>query len=74
MPRCDKTTGLEVHHKRRDGGNELNNAEVLCQECHENTGTYGTPGGSPLDFSEETKKDALRRADNQCECIKDNCH
>jgi len=30
MARCTRKRGLEVHHKRRDGGNDLNNAEVLC--------------------------------------------
>jgi len=75
MSRCTKTRGLEVHHKRRDGGNGLDNAEVLCPPCHEATPTYGVPGKEPPDFSEETKKAAFRRAGNQCECTKTGgCH
>ena len=30
MSQCTRTNNLEVHHKRRDGGNGLDNAEVLC--------------------------------------------
>ena len=75
MARCTQINGLEVHHKRRDGGNGLNNAEVLCSPCHEATSTYGTPGNSPPEFSEETKAMARRRAGNQCECTRTGgCH
>jgi 5-methylcytosine-specific restriction endonuclease McrA len=75
MARCTKTSGLEVHHKRRNGGNSLNNAEVLCQKCHKATDTYGTPGDSPDPFDEETKKKALRNAGNRCECTRTGgCH
>ena len=41
MARCNRTKELEVHHKRRYGGNGIENAEVLCHECHINTDTYG---------------------------------
>jgi 5-methylcytosine-specific restriction endonuclease McrA len=74
MSRCTATRNLEVHHKRRDGGNDITNAQVLCQSCHSNTSTYGTPGKSPPDFSEATKQEALQKAGHQCECMKDNCH
>ena len=75
MARCTRTRGLEVHHKRRDGGNGKDNAEVLCPKCHEATSTYGTGAGSPPPFSEETKKAALKRAENQCECTRTSgCH
>lgn len=75
MARCTRTSGLEVHHKSRYGGNGLDNAEVLCQPCHEATSSYGTPGVSPPDFSEETRQAALRRAGNQCECTRTGgCH
>ena len=75
MARCTRTSGLEVHHKNRYGSNGLDNAEVLCQTCHEATSSYGTPGVSPADFTEETKKAALRRAKNQCECTRTGgCH
>ena len=75
MARCARTRGLEVHHKRRDGGNDLGNAEVLCGTCHAATSTYGRPGKSPPAFSEETKQRALRRAGNRCECTRaGGCH
>jgi hypothetical protein len=32
---------LEVHHKRKAGGNGLGNAEALCPSCHVATGSYG---------------------------------
>jgi len=73
MARCKKTIGLEVHHKRRDGGNDLDNAEVLCQYCHGNTSTYGRDGQSPPAFSQSTKDEALKRANNQCECDRKIC-
>lgn len=68
MARCSRTKELEIHHKRRDGGNGLDNAEVLCQPCHKATATYGVPGNSPAPFSQEIKKQALERAKKQCEC------
>ena len=73
MARCKNTRNLEVHHKRRDGGNELDNAEVLCSDCHANTSTYGTPGKSPEPFSQDTKNKALKRAGYQCECTRTIC-
>jgi len=74
MSRCINTENLEVHHKRRDGGNGIENAQVLCQSCHENTSTYGMEGKSPPEFSTKTKEGALLRAENRCECEKEGCH
>ena len=75
MARCTRTRELQVHHVRRDGGNGLDNAEVVCPPCHEGTWTYGTPGYSPPEFTEDTKARALRRAGNQCECTRTTgCH
>ena len=74
MARCIRNSELEVHHIRQDGGNDIANAQVLCQLCHEETSTYGEPGQSPLDFDEDTKAKALRRAGNRCECSRDGCH
>jgi 5-methylcytosine-specific restriction endonuclease McrA len=74
MSRCNAKENLEVHHKRRDGGNSIANAQVLCQSCHKNTSTYGTPGNSPPEFSSQTKEAALKRAGNCCECEKNGCH
>ena len=75
MSRCIATRNLEVHHIRIDGGNGLDNARVLCQTCHENTSSYGSPGHkSPPPFSEITKSQAFKRAGNRCECVKEHCH
>ena len=71
MSRCPNTKNLEVHHKRVDGGNKIENTEVLCQTCHENTASYGVAGReSPPDFEEKTKSMALYQADNQCSCTR----
>jgi len=75
MSRCTRTRNLEVHHIRRDGGNGLDNAKVLCQPCHANTTSYGTQGNSPEPFSQETKDKALKRSGYQCECVSNSgCH
>lgn len=75
MARCTRRLQLEVHHGRRDGGNGLDNAEVLCEPCHDATGSYGGPGPSPAPFSEETKRRARERAGSQCECTRTGgCH
>ena len=75
MARCTRRRELEVHHKRRDGGNKIDNAEVLCKQCHVATSTYGQPGKSPEAFDEATKNEAFRRAGHQCQCTKTGgCH
>lgn len=75
MARCTRKENLEVHHKRRDGGNGLENAEVLCKTCHQNTSTHSVPGTSPPPFSDSTKSRAFRRAKFQCECMRiSGCH
>lgn len=75
MARCTRTTSLEVHHRDRNGGNELSNAEVLCTPCHEATQSYGTPGRTSPDFTEQTKREALSKAQYRCECTKSGgCH
>lgn len=75
MARCTRRNGLEVHHKRRDGGTGLDNAEVLCQRCHEATSTYAEPGKGPPAFDESAKDKALKRAGGQCECARTGgCH
>jgi len=74
MSRCTSINHLEVHHKRRDCGNGINNAQVLCHDCHKNTNTYWLQGNSPPAFTEETKQAAKIRAGNQCECVEENCH
>lgn len=72
--RCIRTTQLEIHHKSRTGGNGIENAEVLCQSCHGQTGSYGTPGVSPPPFSQQTKDLAIKRANNRCECLREHVH
>ncbi len=73
MARCTCRTGLEVHHIRRNGGNGLDNAEVLCHECHVNTATFGVHGKSPKPFPQSVKDLALKRAGNRCECTREVC-
>lgn len=75
MTRCTRIRNLEIHHKRRDSGNDLSNAEVLCGPCHSATSTYGVQGKTPPAFTVGTKEAALKRAGNQCECIRSGgCH
>lgn len=75
MARCTRTTNLEIHHISRTGGNGIGNAKVLCQKCHGATRTYGVPGTSPPEFSQETKDKALKNAGNKCECTSTgDCH
>jgi len=75
MARCTHKRNLEVHHKRRDGDDDISNAEDLCETCHAATSTYGTPGKSPRGFDQATKNRALSRAGNQCECTRTGgCH
>jgi 5-methylcytosine-specific restriction endonuclease McrA len=75
MSRCTRTSNLEIHHIRRDGGNDIFNAQVLCQQCHSATHTYGIQGPIPPSFPEDVKKRALIRAGHQCECISSRgCH
>jgi len=75
MARCARTRNLEVHHKRRDGGNRISNAVVLCQKCHAQTSTYGLSGRTPRPFDEATKVRALRNANNRCQCTSTRgCH
>ena len=75
MARCSNVLGLKVHHKRRDGGNGIDNTEVLCQVCHEAAESYGTTGASPPEFSEAVKDGALINSGIQCECTRTGgCH
>jgi len=69
MRKCNIKTNLEIHHRHRNGRNGLDNAQVLCQGCHSQTGTYGKPGKSPDPFSERTKELALQKANYQCQCL-----
>ncbi len=68
MPRCRRKWGLEVHHIRRNGGNALANARVLCQERYHWTQTYGMSGRTSADFDEDAKERARTKAGGRCEC------
>lgn len=68
MGKCKRTSNLEVHHKNRAGGAVLSNAQVLCHQCHEQTGSFGKEGKSPPPFSDGIKNEALRLAGNHCTC------
>jgi len=68
MKKCNARRNLEVHHRSRNGGNKLNNAQVLCRGCHSQTNSYGKAGESPKPFSDTTKKLAVLMANYQCQC------
>jgi cytochrome c553 len=75
MTRCTRKNDLDIHHKRRDGGNGLDNAEVLCRTCHVATGASGGPDTLPPVFDQYTKYMAQIRAGYQCECMRTGgCH
>lgn len=74
LGRCRATKQLELHHKNRSAGNDLANAQVLCQHCHERTHSYGRPGKTPPSFPPEVRERAFKRADNRCECVEADCH
>lgn len=67
--RCTVTAGVEVYRKRFDGDNSLDNAKVLCAQCHEITQSSGQNGG----FSDDTIHAALERAGQRCECRRAGC-
>ncbi len=72
MFRCTRTMSLDIYQKRQDGGDNLDNAEVLCHQCHE---ANGEKGDSPADFSELTMLAVLKRAGGHCECERtEGCH
>lgn len=73
MKRCNKNNGLEVRHKRKDGGNDLSNAEVLCESCRAYTLIYDTPGPSPAPFPDSVKRQAKARSCYRCECKRNTC-
>jgi hypothetical protein len=37
----DTNDGWEAHHVTAGGPDTLSNCEILCQDCHKKTGTYG---------------------------------
>ncbi len=75
MSRCKRSDELEVHHKRRGKGNRLSNATVLCRPCLEKTPFYGLSGPSPEPFTETTRRQAMERAGNRCQCTSSrDCH
>ena len=54
----------------RAGGNDIGNAEVLCEPCHQATRSFGVPGKSPPAFSQEVKTRAISNAGNRCQCTR----
>ncbi|MBU4502334.1 MAG: hypothetical protein KKA79_07075 [Nanoarchaeota archaeon] len=41
--RGDDPEGWEAHHKIQGDGEGLGNCKILCQLCHKNTRTFGSP-------------------------------
>lgn len=39
----DSPQGWEAHHRTAGGPDTLGNCEILCQDCHKKTRTYGRP-------------------------------
>ena len=73
MARCPSHSELQVHFRRRDGGNGLANAEVLCRRCRESAVRIGA--GEPPPFDDATRESALRLAGYRCECTRAaGCH
>jgi hypothetical protein len=68
MERCLRTADLEVHYIRRDRGQGLDNATVLCRHCYELMDSSPPAGPEPPPFSDEIKRQALERAGDRCEC------
>jgi len=68
MLRCTSKRDLQVYHIRKNGGNGIGNAVVLCSKCHVASSSYDIPGEKPPDFDQETIKNAMIRATYQCEC------
>jgi hypothetical protein len=75
MGRCTRTRNLQVHHIRRDLGNDISNAQVLCEQCRAAACSYGAAGGRTPQFDQGIQDRALRNAENQCQCIRTSgCH
>lgn len=70
-PRCTRAGNLECHHIIRDAGCGLDNAQMLCAECHQATESYGAPGLSPSPFSQDVIGAAKLRAQGRCECTRE---
>ena len=70
-PRCTRIGKLECHHVIRDAGCGLENAQMLCAECHQATESYGAPGLSPPPFSQEVISATKLRSQGKCECTRD---
>jgi hypothetical protein len=70
-PRCTRVGKLECHHIIRDAGCGLENAQMLCAECHQATESYGVLGFSPPPFPQEVIGMAKLKARGRCECTKD---
>ena len=76
MTRCIKTTNLEVYYIRTEGGNDVDNAVVLCQRCYFNTNGNATHPKIPTSFPPTVIEKAIHRAKGRCECKSDiqSCH
>ena len=64
MARCTRRYGLEIHHRRRDGGNGLDTANKLCQSvsnpADETTEVFLDELPSMVDvFGNDTKRSHL---------------
>ena len=71
--RCTETKDLIVTHIKPDGprADKIGNARVLCKVCLEEDEMWGhlPEEGLPV-FNDITKRVAMQRAGNRCECIR----
>jgi hypothetical protein len=73
MARCERINDLDVYQKRRDGGDDLQNVEVLCRKCYVATATHGDPGTTTPEVDGYTKYLAWTIAGHRCECTRTHC-
>jgi len=65
--RLNPNEKLGVYYKQVDGGDDIDNAVVLCNFCYKCK-------QCPPDFPIEKQQEVLKRSGDQCECEDDKCH
>ncbi len=69
MAHCARTKGLHVYHLSLHGGEDLDNAIVLCEQCFAETPPHWRRFiNDPPDFSAEVHAEALSKAGGICQC------
>lgn len=73
MSQCQNIKNIDVRHKRSNRGNDLDNAEVLCQACYEKTAMYKQSKYVTEPFPNNIKAVAMALAKNKCQCTRVGC-